>query len=227
MKTQTVKSCLWSDCGVISFRLCERSYRCKECPIELALKSKVSGYDYQDNEHLTTLELTRTFLRNLFFSESCLYLKNHVVLRHIISNSYLAGLSDLMRLLFLNFNLSVLQSAGKLKTSPYFLLSSPEFSFRIPLPVHNILFSPEDDSAIENQWQLVAEVPELTADLLLPKKEYLSQKMNIVGEFLNYIGKLPKESDEQPEMPAFQYSYELMGSENFIRTASLLGAEPI
>ncbi|MCC6550357.1 MAG: hypothetical protein IT279_09840 [Ignavibacteriaceae bacterium] len=227
MKAQAVKSCLWSDCGVISFRLCERGYRCKGCPIELALKSKVSGYDYQDNGHLTTLELTRTFLRNLFFSESCLYLKNHVVLRHIISNSYLTGLSDLMRLLFLNFNLSVMQSAGKLQTSPFFLLSSPEFSFRIPLPVHNILFSPEDESAIENQWQLVAEVPELTADLLLPKKEYLAQKMHIVGEFLNRIGKLPKDSDDRTELPAFQYSYELMGSDDFIRTASLLGAEAI
>ncbi|MBV6511364.1 MAG: hypothetical protein HRU80_07070 [Ignavibacteriales bacterium] len=227
MKTQTVKSCLWSDCGVISFRLCERNFRCKDCPIELALKSKVSGDEYHDNGHLTTLELTRTFLRNLFFSESCLYLKNHVVLRHIISNSYLAGLSDLMRLLFLNFNLSVLQSAGKLQTSPYFLLTSPEYRFRIPLPAHNILFTPEEDSAVENQWQLVAEVPELTHDLLLSKKEYLSQKMHIVGEFLNRLGAMAKETDANPMQPAFQYSYELMGSEDFIRTAAILGAEAV
>ncbi len=227
MNTELTQTCCWSDCGVITMKICDRNFRCGECPIDLALHnhSSIAAGDASGRpEYMLSI---RSLLKNLFYSESCLYLKNHVVFRHLLANAYLAGLSDMMRLLFFNFELSIFNGQEKPDLTPYFELNSPLLKFRLTCPARSMLYIPQKELPVGNQWNLIAELGAIPTDMLLTKKNYINQKMKITEEFLTCLSSSQPDNSGSTVEEQVKFSYELFGERSFVQLAEFLGAEPV
>lgn len=226
MNSELAQVCYWSDCGVIALKICERGLKCKDCPIELAMRSHASPVQSAEFRQPDYLKSIRSLMKSLYFSESCLYLKNHVVFRHLLANAYLTGLSDMMRLLFFNFELNVNGDGDKLSLTPSLELTSPLLKFHLTCPAKKILYNPFNDSPVGGQWNLIAELGAIPPEMVLTKREYINQKMKVTDEFLANLTTARLDASERDEEP-YRYSYEIIGEESFIRLATFLGAESV
>jgi len=88
------------------------------------------------------------------------------------------------------------------------------------------LYIPQKDLPVGNQWSLIAELGALPGDILLTKKDYITQKMKLTEEFLSSIPQTETGYANCVDEP-LRFSYELFGERSFIQLAEFLGAEPV
>jgi glycine cleavage system H protein len=106
------KKCIWMTTGLVSYKLCERSYLCESCPFDQAIKNEERGeYDFQEAED----DLTEGALKRDSYDRigaSAFYHPDHCWVKVNNAESVRIGIDDLLAQLISDVRVVILPQMG-------------------------------------------------------------------------------------------------------------------
>lgn len=86
--------CIWMSSGLVDYKLCGINFDCESCEFDKVMRGRAKAAG-TTSKSVSVTDHIRGSLGNEL-SEHQIYLRNHIVLRKVYQNSYLAGFSPLL-----------------------------------------------------------------------------------------------------------------------------------
>jgi hypothetical protein len=193
--------CIWMSSGIVDYKLCDKNFDCEDCQFDkvirnLSVDPKQKSF-YADNE-VSILDSLINKVKSQVFEPKNIYLKGHLVVKHLFANTYYLGINPCI-MLFLD-NINSVKDGGHqgyiLKNQALFRVEGEWGYITFTSPMNFTLldklnFNPED--IFTNKWFAIigTNQPEITT-ARISKELWHSQHANSLKLLNDYKMDGPK-----------------------------------
>jgi hypothetical protein len=105
--------CIWMASGVIEYKLCDKEFDCESCPFDKVIRNFPSDDKHNSAGVPNVINVILNKLKNLKYDTQIIYLKNNLIARQILPNTYYLGVNPLLVSYLDNVGMMMECSAGK------------------------------------------------------------------------------------------------------------------
>lgn len=175
VKQATDQKCVWMECGLVSYKLCDRNLDCDDCPLDRALRMRKAEIHTETGTALRSIK-TPGGLPEMELAEHCFYGSNHVWARVEHQGRMRVGLDDLaQRVLGPVHGLDLPPVGTRLTHNDSLLLVNSLGSVTLELPTQGTVTWVNPD--LEQKPGLINESPYGSGSLMVLEPDNLTESL--------------------------------------------------
>ena len=221
--------CIWMSSGVIEYKLCDKKFDCETCQFDKVIRNFSSEDKLTSSGVPVIINIVLNKLENIKYDEQIIYLKNHLIARQILPNTYYLGVNPMLISYLDNFGMMMECGAGKSISSGQSLMNffgewgTVSISAPMNFSIYDKVNNPSDDPMKSKWFAIIGAIPQEISSGKLEFAEWdlLRQKsINIIKDIKTSYPKVgPTMNDGGSQ---FKYLHQILGKDKYLEILKTL-----
>jgi hypothetical protein len=221
--------CIWMASGVIEYKLCDKKFDCENCQFDKVIRNFSSDDGHTSSGIPTVINIILHKLVNIKYDDKIIYLRNNLIARQILPNTYYLGVNPILISYLDNVGMMIECNPGRNVSSGQTVMNffgewgTVNLTAPINFSIYDKVNNPADDPMKSKWFAIIGAIPqEISAGRVeYSEWEILRQKsINTIEEIkLSYpkIGPTMQDGGSQ-----IKYLHQLLGKERYLEVLKSL-----
>ena len=215
--------CIWMASGVIEYKLCDKKFDCENCQFDKVIRNFSSDDKHNASSIPTIINIVLNKLENIKYDEQIIYLKNNLIARQILPNTYYLGISPLLISYLDNVGMMMEFGAGRSISTGQTVMNffgewgTVSLSAPMNFSIYDKVNNPADDPMKSKWFAIIGAIQQEITAGTLDRSEWdvLHEKsITIIEDIKSSYPKVgPTMQDGGNQI---KYLYQLVGKEKYL-----------
>jgi hypothetical protein len=223
--------CIWMASGLIEYKLCDKQFDCENCPFDRVIRNFSNEEENLNTGMPNIINIILNKLRCIKYDEGIIYLKNNLIARQILPNTYYLGVNPILISFLDNVGIMMECGAGKnvLHGEPIIQFFGEWGTINLPAPMNFSIYdkvnNPADDPMIAKWIAIIGAIPQEISLGKLSKEgwnDLHSRSLELVEEIKLAYSKIGITMNDGGSQ--IKYFHQLIGKDKYIEILNLINS---
>jgi len=215
--------CIWMASGVIEYKLCDKNFDCENCQFDKVIRNFSSDDGHTSSGIPSIINIVLNKLGKINYDEQIIYLRNNLIARQILPNTYYLGVNPVLISYLDNVGMMMECGAGRSVSSGQTVMNffgewgTVSLSAPMNFSIYDKVNNPADDPMKSKWFAIIGAIPQEVASGKIDHTEWdlLHQKsIKIIEEIKTSYPKIgPTMQDGGSQI---KYLHQLVGTDKYI-----------
>jgi hypothetical protein len=217
--------------GLIEYKLCDKQFDCENCPFDRVIRNFSNEEENLNTGMPNIINIILNKLRCIKYDEGIIYLKNNLIARQILPNTYYLGVNPILISFLDNVGIMMECGAGKnvLHGEPIIQFFGEWGTINLPAPMNFSIYdkvnNPADDPMIAKWIAIIGAIPQEISLGKLSKEgwnDLHSRSLELVEEIKLAYSKIGITMNDGGSQ--IKYFHQLIGKDKYIEILNLINS---
>lgn len=221
--------CIWMTSGVIEYKLCDKKFDCENCQFDKVFRNFSSDDQNTSSGVPTAMNNVLNKLQNIKYDDKIIYLRNHLIARQILPNTYYLGVNPMLITYLDNVAMLMECGAGRSVSSGQTVMNffgewgTISLSAPMNFSIYDKVNNPADDPMKSKWFAIIGALPQEISSGKVGHTEWelMHQKsVNIMQDIMTSYPEIgPTMNDGGSQC---KYLHQILGKEKYLEILNSL-----
>jgi hypothetical protein len=221
--------CIWMASGIIEYKLCDKKFDCENCQFDKVIRNFSSDEGHSSSTVPGVVNNVLHKLENIKYDERIIYLRNNLIARQILPNTYYLGVNPMLISYLDNVGMMMECDPGKIISSGQTVMNffgewgTVSLSAPMSFSIYDKVNNPADDPLKSKWFAIIGAIPQEIASGKLDHTEWdllHERSINIIEDIKTSYPKIgPTMQDGGSQI---KYLHQLVGKDKYLETLKSL-----